>query len=211
MIKRLCFAALAVAACSQTNNVTLTFGDMGEGLDGFLCVDDGGVPVLDDRLGHDAGVASASMVIDFLDLGGVPSCRVSELVAWCATHDCHIVPGARVCLAIELPTGIDGLTRAQQRTKVQTALASLKGDQVTPNAPSDFVMVRAIATSQPCDALTGVDLPEFDPARLLGCAYSCPVLFNSVDDAVYLGFDTLTADCEQGLRICSGKDLHWEP
>jgi len=49
------------------------------------------------------------------------------------------------------------------------------------------------------------------PARGHHLTDGCPVLFNGVDDAVCLGFDPLTAECEQGLRICSGKDLHWEP
>jgi hypothetical protein len=88
---------------------------------------------------------------------------------------------------------------------------ALKGELVTPNAPDEFVMTRAVATAQPCNELMSPASPDYEPDKLVGCAYSCPVLFDRVDQDVYLGFDTLTEYCEQGLRICSGKDLHWQP
>lgn len=201
---------LLLLACVQSRSVGLTFGADGEGLDGFLCADDAGVRVLD-RLGADAGTAPASLVVDFITLGGVPGCRASQLISWCSTHDCQVAKGSRVCLNIELPTGVTGQTRPEIRTKVREALKSLKGEQVTGDAPDEFVMVRVVATKQPCSELEGVEPAAYDAKQLVGCAYSCPVLFDKIDQDVYLGFDTLVDQCDQGLRICSGKDLRWQP
>src|SRR6185295_1378314 len=45
---------LLLASCVQTRQVELTFGDEGEGLDGFMCRDPAGAPILD-RLQDGAG------------------------------------------------------------------------------------------------------------------------------------------------------------
>ena len=40
---------------------------------------------------------------------------------------------------------------------------------------------------------------------------SSPLLFDQLNQEVYLGFDTLTALCEQGVRTCSDSKLIWNP
>jgi len=75
-------------------------------------------------------------------------------------------------------------------------------------------MLRVIATAQPCSEVMPTQsgaLPPYDQTQLVGCAYSCVTNFNEVQQDVYLGFDTLTAMCEQGVRTCSDHELHWQP
>ena len=47
--------------------------------------------------------------------------------------------------------------------------------------------------------------------ELVGCAYSCPALLDAVEGDVYLGFDTLTEQCAQGVRVCASGNLRWRP
>lgn len=213
-------AALLVFACVDHRSVGLTFGDDGEGLDGFLCKDSSNAYVLDrlepDGGFVDGGLEPASLVTDFLRLGGVPSCRASQLVEWCSTHTCAPIDSTRVCTPISLPSGVTGRPRDALRGDVKAALGqSLSGQQVTAQAPSEFVMLRVIATKQPCDQImpnASGTLPDYDKTQLVGCAYSCVTNFNEVDQDVYLGFDSIGGGmCEQGLRTCSDHELHWQP
>jgi hypothetical protein len=220
---------LLLAGCVITDHVQVTFGDDGEGLDGFLCKDKSGLYVLD-RLEADAGVGvgpfgedggvvapggvgHASIVTDFLTLGGVPGCRASQLISWCRTHDCHAIDGTRTCTEVTLPTGVstrlaDGgvsaMDREALRAAVKSKLVELHGVPITQGAPQGFVMLRIIATAQGCDE-------ALDSTRLVGGAYSCPVDFAAVEQDVYVGFDTLAGACEQGLRTISSQALTWQP
>ncbi len=200
---------LAFCACVDTRSVSLTFGEAGEGLDGFMCKDAMGKQLLDRR----APEAKASLIVDFVRLGGVPGCRVSQLISWCAAHDCKPIPGGRSCLPdIELPTGVSATPREELRGRLREAISRLSGAGVTPDAPDEFVLVRVVGTLQSCAEVEGSGdvLPALEPSKLLGCAYSCPVLLDRVDQDVYLGFDTLVGACEQGVRTCAAGDLRWQ-
>ena len=214
--------AAVCAACVQTRNVGVNFGDTGEGLDGFLCLDRAGNHLLD-RLGtSDGGVLRASIVTDFVGLGGVPGCRTGQLVKWCAAHTCAPIATTRVCSSIELPTTAEsdvtkladgGVVRPTLRAAVREKLKALSGKSISSDAPDQFVILRVLATAQPCEEVMakGGQLPPLDKSRLVGCAYSCPTLFDQDDQDVYLGFETLTDSCEQGVRLCADNDLHWQP
>jgi hypothetical protein len=186
----------------------VTFGDEGEGLDGFLCKDTNKEYVLN-RL--TPGTDNANIVVDFVDLSGEPGCRTGQLVSWCKTHKCAPVPDSRICFPVSLPTGVDaGTDRETVRPIVKAQFDALKGKkQITGDAPEKFVMLRLIATAQDCASLMGG--ADFDKTKLVGCAYSCPTLFTAAGQDIYLGFDTLTGLCEQGLRTCSDQELHWQP
>jgi hypothetical protein len=203
---------LLAAACAQYREVTVTFGDTGEGLDGFLCRDTNSMLLLD-RLGADAGTSPASLVTDIVGIeNGQPGCRTGQLIKWCSAHACGPMPRRRNCETLQLPTGVSGLAREDVRARVREQLQRLSGTQVVADAPDEFVILRVVATRQPCDQVmpAGDVLPDLDPMQLVGCAYSCPTLFDRATD-VYLGFETLTASCEQGVRICAGNELHWQP
>ena len=100
--------------------------------------------------------------------------------------------------------------REDIRARVREGLKSLSGKSVIQDAPDEFVLLRVVATRQSCDDVKGDPLPALDPAQLVGCAYSCPTLFDRADE-VFLGFETLTASCEQGVRICASNELVWMP
>lgn len=205
---------LLLATCTQYREVALTFGDQGLGLDGFLCKEPGGRMMLD-RLGADAGTAPASIVTDLVDIeNGQPGCRTGQLIEWCRDHKCSPKPTTRICLPVQLPTGVTTLPREDVRAKVKAELTKLSGEQVVGDAPDEFVILRMVATGQPCDELnvqSDGGLPEFDTAQLVGCVYSCPTLFDRAPEEVYMGFETLTVMCEQGVRICSSSKLDWVP
>jgi hypothetical protein len=216
------FALLLLAACVIPESVHVTFGDNGEGLDGFLCKDKTGMQVLDRMeasagvdggvLGADGGVDApggvghAALITDFLTLSGVPGCRTSQLIDWCSSHDCHAIDGTRQCTEIELPTGVTGLPRETIRAAVKANIDALHdaGTDIIGQAPQGFVMLRIIATAQTC-------AEALDTTRLVGGAYSCPVDFNAVQQDVYVGFDTLAGQCEQGLRTMASAQLTWQP
>jgi hypothetical protein len=200
--------SLLLSACVKTRSVALTFGSEGEGLDGFMCKDTAGTPLLS-RLPSDG---KASLVIDFVRLGGVPGCRTGQLVKWCSTHDCSAIQRTRSCVEVKLPG--PNPVREDLRTQLLAAMRAGGAFQALADAPDEFVIVRVVGTTQSCDTLLpagDAPLPAFDKSQLVGCAYSCPVLFDKVDQDVYLGFETLTATCEQGVRICSDGQLQWQP
>lgn len=199
---------LLLSSCVETRSVSLTFGSEGEGLDGFMCKDSAGAMLLS-RLPADG---HASLVIDFVRLGGVPGCRTGQMVKWCSTHECVPIQSKRSCLDVTLPA--PGAPREELRTALLTAMRALGSNEASPDAPDEFVLVRVVGTTQSCDAMlpAGNDpLPAFDKSALVGCAYSCPVLFDKVEQDVYLGFETLTSACEQGVRTCSDGQLQWQP
>ncbi|MFT3835694.1 MAG: hypothetical protein QM723_01690 [Myxococcaceae bacterium] len=219
-MKRLLPALFLIGfACVDHRTVGVTFGSDGEGLDGFLCKDSSGKMVLDrlepDGGGIDGGLQPASLVTDFIRLGGLPGCRTGQLIDWCGDHTCAPIDSTRVCTPISLPSGVTGTPRETVRAEVKAALAqTLTGHEVIAQAPDEFVMLRMIATRQPCaDVMPNQSgqLPPYDQTQLVGCAYSCVTNFNEVDQDVYIGFDSLTAMCEQGLRTCSDHELHWQP
>jgi len=214
-LRRLVLGALALAllaGCHEVRQVRLTFGEEGEGLDGFLCREDDGSYLLTGAVPPGGGPVPASLVIDFVRLGGLPGCRSGQLIRWCTDHDCAVMPEHRVCLPAPLPD-ITGLPRAEAREQIREALRSLSGATVASKAPEEFIIVRITATLQTCDALAAspTTVEPLKEEELVGCAYSCPALLDAIEGDVYLGFDTLTEQCAQGVRVCASGDLRWRP
>ena len=216
MKRAIMLSVLAVAACNVQKDVKVTFGETGEGLDGFMCKDDNKLLLLERLAPSDGGTyrTTASLVTDFITLGGLPDgCRSSQLIKWCATHACAPAPNTRVCTPFELPAP-DGGSRANLRAAILEKFKAIKDKIVSENAPDGPVMMRVLATAEPCSAvMAGANgtLPAYAKSKLVGCAYSCPTLFDQVGQDVLLSFDTLTEQCEQGVRTCSENDLHWQP
>jgi hypothetical protein len=205
-------ALMLLTGCDEVRQVRLTFGDEGEGLDGFLCREDDGAYLLSGAVPAGGGQVPSSLVIDFVRLGGLPGCRSGQIIRWCADHPCTVIPDHRVCIPAPLPD-ITGLTRADAREEIREALRSLSGAAVSSEAPDEFIIVRATATLESCEALqaSGGTVPTMNEEELVGCAYSCPVELNAIEGDVYLGFDTLTEQCAQGIHVCASGDLHWRP
>ncbi len=203
----LALAALAAAACERERSVQIRFGS-GDGTLGlgFRCKDDAGTLLFARAL-----VGSQlrfSVVFDLIGIGDtVPGCRAEEIAAACPrAADCPALvvsaDGRRACmeLVIDPPfaTPLDVLPRV---------LAALDGFEITDDAPAQPVIVRAVATTERCEPRLvepqGDTYPLLDPARALGCGYSCPLQLDTVEGSVALYLDALDDRCEAQVRACA--------
>jgi hypothetical protein len=200
-------ALAAAAACSPEHTVTLDLGVTGDPdrlPAGFACVrDDTGELMMADALTGDE--LALTLVVDFLDMdGGVPLCRGDAIARWCEDHG--------GCLPIEIPGGVRYCTELRVTVDVGDPVASanafnaaLSGAVVIEDAPDVPVMVRVVGTLQSCGEVerwSGAGYPVFDPARVVGCEYSCPVFLDEVDELV-LSLDTFDQNCEQLVLQCA--------
>lgn len=215
MQKRVVFAALLltlallvsvfVPGCEErTNRIRLGFGEDGEGLDGFLCTDATGAPLLARALDPGGTLQPIQLVVDFVDLGGegAPGCRGSQIIRWCTQHECRPIGGTRACLSVTVPGTFTGTEDPEViRDGMQTLFRDvLAGEKLATDAPGGTVLVRLIATTESCETVlaggpAASAYEPFDPASLLGCAFSSPVGLRSFDGELFLGFDAVEAGC----------------
>jgi len=138
-----------------------------------------------------------SVRVDLLAVpGGVPSCRAAELSEWCQQRHCRPLSDARYrrCLETRMPG--TGTTELDALRKLLTE------DTLIRDAPDDLAMVRVIATAQPCSEAT------LDRSKLIGCAFSCPTLFDAVKGKVLLDLPTLSKRCENQVCACASDDFN---
>jgi hypothetical protein len=164
---------------------------------GFLCEDDGGVPLA--ARGFADGRLRFNLVVELIDLGGVPGCRGEELLAWCETPHLRADHAGRRALLLRPSTSrpIRGTCRPWSGTSTPSSRPGRRSSATRRPAP---VVVRAVATTEPCEALTAGG--PFASDALVGCAYSCPVQLDLVDE-VQLSLDTLSARCEREVVACA--------
>ncbi len=209
--------ALIVLACVDVRTLELTFGDQGEGLDGFLCRDTAGDFLLERVIVPTGGFNRLNLVVDFVSLDqGVPGCRGAQIIAWCASHDCTPLP-RRVCVPYDAPPSLSIRTDTIQNLRFdlnQSIFGSggaLDGVSLTGDAPQGTTLIRTVATLEPCDSLLTYDsgaktYPSFDVAQLVGCAYSSPVSIGSARGEVFLGFEQAAVSCtEQQVTDCANS------
>jgi hypothetical protein len=191
---------LTVAACKSedVHVVQIKFAETRVGglQRGFWCREAADQPFLLERLAATNRVGS--MVVDFIKLGGLPSCRPAQLQDWCESHDCAPVRQKRSCLPLTPPDS--GKTRILSNP-VDALLAELAGTVVAKNVPDEYVMVRVVMTTQTCDQIG--DQP-FDAGKLVGCAHSCPALLTDYDGDVLLDLDVRDDNCEIAVAECAG-------
>jgi hypothetical protein len=194
---RIALLTILLAACEQNRSVTLLLGPDDKTLTaGFTCKDDNGNLLLASTQSGDSYVFS--LVFDTIDLGGSePGCRGEELVATCQKETCSRI--SRFCKQVTVPT-----------TDAAAILASLHGQldhpDILTNAPADPIVVRAVATQERCDNLMPPDgtFPKLDPNKVVGCAYSCPVILNDLHGSLGLALDTLDDQCATEVHACAG-------
>src|SRR5262249_18427470 len=123
------------------------------------------------------------LVIDVLAMapGAPTSCLPIGIAAWCTQNQsCLPVPAMRRCLDVDLSDGAAAYLGGTIGAEVETQLAGLMPIE---DAPHDPVLVRAVATTQSCAAVMALGPSDpFDRAQLVGCARSCPVTLDSVDE-----------------------------
>lgn len=200
-MRRVLALALLLGSCdAERHRVSLDFGNPESVSSGFVCRGDNLVLLLWRGLVGDE--VRVSFVIDFISLGGVPSCFAPQLFDWCTEegHSCAPMLQHRTCIDLDpiSRVGVDA------KTIIEAFGAQLAGKVVTGDAPDEPVLVRAVGTAQTCAELAAA--PSFDPARLIGCAFSCPVQLDSADE-VALGLPTLQPRCEDAVVVCAGDRL----
>ncbi len=195
-----------LAACKEHDTVHLTFGVGPANATAasatpvaFRCRDANG-KFLPSR-GVSGRTFHAALLIDFIQLDGVPSCRPTDIARWCASHSCKVITddpnAARVCFEelVQLGPGDDAVKAMGQ------VLADFDGETVSSDAPQQPVIIRAVATAQTCAELAGA--APYDVAQLMGCALSCPVQLGDISGDVLLELPTLSDQCEAGVDACA--------
>lgn len=184
--------AALLGACSTERTVRLDLG-----LDGFVCTSEDGRPLYLDALQGD--MLTGQLVVDVITLGGnFPGCLGEDILDRCDPASCFTA--ARACRTFSFPIGADPQVGA-------SFLAALSGWAPIADAPDGPVIVRVVATTEPCAA---IDQPldgrfaPLDSQAAIGCAYSCPTVLDEVERVtVGVGF-VVGEQCEQLVRGCAG-------
>ncbi len=195
-----------LAACQQAHVVTIQLGPGGDTLTaGFACVQDADpTKLLAGRAVQANGGLRFSIIVDVVTLGGqLPGCRGEELFAACDEGACEIVPrddGTRYCRDVDVDqAAVVAAMNDDLGPMLDSIRTQLREEPVTLDAPDVPVLLRAVATTERCDALAD----DFDLTRLVGCAYSCPAQLDEVDGPIALSLDTLTRQCEREVKACA--------
>lgn len=205
-MRTLLLAALLVVACKDERTLKLTFGVSGSMVPPpFNCkIGDNNLPIrgLDGKRFH------ASILIDFVRTGGLPSCELNEIANWCGSHDCESISDdpahARRCFSYDRTVAVasnDAAVRA-----MGDAVANATGELISDDAPHEPVIIRAVATAQRCEEFTSNTTP-FDPTRVIGCAYSCPIQLDAFEGDILLDLRTAPQMCEQNVMACARAGL----
>jgi hypothetical protein len=155
----------------------------------------------------------ATVVVDTIRIDGYPRCRATEIYNFCSTRKCAPIESERRCF--DLPTTTVPLSgdRVQVVQKALEAFSDylkegLKDALVTDQALDEEVIIRLVGTTETCDELEARGSLAFDPTKLLGCSYSCPIVPTAVHGEVLLDLDALTQRlCEPAVRACAADSF----
>lgn len=200
------FIAFVIACCAIQHHVRLLLGPNEDTASaGFLCKD----PLDESQYlfarAYAQGHLTFQLVVDLVDLGGdFPSCLAEDIRAQChdETGPCTLaksVAPQRFCTTVDA-----AFDTAQNPAKTLMAYLHDTYPSLIADTTDRPVIVRAVATTQPCSELMQTsavnpnawvvldsDSPSSPTAQhvVLGCAYSCPVLLDQVGDQISLGLD----------------------
>ena len=139
-----------------------------------------------------------SLVVDFIRIGSLPHCRLLDVFNHCVDEECAPISGARQCIPYGpelLP--VEGLNA---RAVLEQAFA---GQPITADAPDEHVIIRVVGSAEPCEDILARDDLSFEGSSLLGCAYSCPLVPDTVSGEVDLQLDTFAQECEAQVVACA--------
>jgi hypothetical protein len=194
-------ALAALIGCEDHRTVTLLFGPTDQTLTaGFTCRDDTGAYLIERA--HAGATYDFQVVIDVVDLGArYPGCRGEEVVAACTGVGARCGLLARSCTSVHI---------AKANISPDSALLRALHDQLghpqlLAEAPHRPIVVRVVATTQPCAELTppGGGFPHLTPALATGCAYSCPVVLDDFTGSLGVALDTLSNKCAAQVAGCA--------
>ncbi len=204
--------AALIGGCTVERTIEVTFLQRNEIANGFMCAEGFDAvtgpgaegPVFIARRLQASG--HAALVVDFVSLGGTPSCRPTEVLQWCRARDCEPIAEARRCIELDIdlaniPPAPPGPTGGEAAFALDRAVAALSGDLISADAPSgEMVIVRAVATVQTCEQIAE---QGFVRSSLLGCVYSCPVDLDRIEGTLTLDLPTLQLFCEPEVASCA--------
>lgn len=208
-MKRLALALLLVG-CAQQHDVPLVIAGLDQGHPaGFLCrapSTNGNGPLLTELVTPllrscaepcDIGVCrTQAYVFDFVEVGGVPSCRGAALVDWCNTPGrCRLVQ--RRCFDVDSCVGGSPLGTA---LSVEAGLRAASGGVIDDDPPTGTVMIRVIGSAQSCAEVGTQGIARDD---VFGCAYSCPVQLATTEGQLELDLDALDDECGSLVYGCA--------
>ena len=202
------FIAAVIISCAIHHNVRLLLGPNESTISsGFLCMDPLDTSQLLFARAYTAstGTLDFRLVVDLIDLGGAfPSCLAEDIRATCLDESgpCKLLQSiapTRICEQVSMPFDLSTNAAVQVNNYLHAHYTGLIA-----NATDRPVIVRAVATLESCNDVrqpssthpdSWAHLDSDDPSSptaknvVLGCAYSCPVLLDEVDDSVSLGID----------------------
>lgn len=194
-------------------------------LSGFACTTSDGRPAVmqSEALGARAFTASetqqgavvvnATLVLDYIRLGGYPRCRANTILNYCAEEgrDCVPMASERVCIDLEpLTISVETL---QQLTELKRNGSSLfadfvrervSGSVVTSGAPDEEAILRLVGTTETCAQIEARGGLDFDTDKLLGCSYSCPLVPSAARGEILLDFEGV-GRCENDVIRCASE------
>jgi len=200
------FAALPLwffCACGQPEgSVGLDFAETSNGrVRGFDCSSESSMEFLWNRAQVPGGRTTAfSLVIDFVDLGGQPDCRASQLFDWCEAGSCETLFSLRKCFPMRFAS-----QNQDSLVQLQTELDALSGREILADAPDSPILIRAIGTTLSCDEALAVE--SFPCGSLVGCLHSCPSTLDAIDGNLLLDLDTVDRRCESEVQRCASPSL----
>ena len=208
----LVLAALALCACQRTNVVQLEYLGVRAtamsgpgspaviGALGFTCsepVPPGSPPgpPLAQRL---LTAGSGCLVVDVY--GAVASASPDPSATACRTFNVSTDLQSDVARYVE---PVDAATlascsarAADPREVAQCVLGDTAGDTATQDAPDGLIVLRAVLLAGACPATTD-DVAMTRAADLVGCAYSCPTVLDSVSGPLLLYLPVDATTCTQ--------------
>ncbi|MBX7192719.1 MAG: hypothetical protein K1X94_11705 [Sandaracinaceae bacterium] len=143
-----------------------------------------------------------AFVFDFVETGGIPSCRAGSIAAYCEASACTVA--VRRCFEVDVcVTGDPRQTIGQADAALRLASEGVILDE----APDGPVLVRMIGAAQDC---ASIERDGLDMRGIFGCAYSCPAQLDGVEGTVQLDLDAFDDECGQNALACalflSGQD-----
>lgn len=188
-----CCGLLMWAACdAEQHNLEVVL----DSYDGFACVED------QELLSCDIA-GGGCLVLDVIDVPGLPNCRENSLIGACEDGSCSVSARALLDMSdVSCPCpGVDDGGPLEQGEAILDALNGLLSSSgpTLADVPDGSVVVRLVATTQSCEELREGQEPDlsarFEPVGVRGCAYSCPAILDDVDETIHLGLTGFPSSC----------------
>jgi hypothetical protein len=135
-----------------------------------------------------------------LGSGGVPAASPSSVIDWCEDHTCAVVApaGQRFCV----PLSATFTSALELGLAVRAMVTELLGMTIALDAPDDPVVVRLVATTEPCEDITLTH--SFIADQVVSCMVSVPIpAFDDLEGDVVLDLPAIGDNCVETITACA--------